>query len=121
MSIFDVGCLSCKLRKLILCTDTHIRNYKVFSSDVNFASQHLFSPQYKGRIYAFFRNPVDRCVSKFYYLQTATWERTYRPEWVGMSIIDWAMNHNFDENFLVKKINGKPRLEIVPHGKITDS
>mmetsp|Transcript_19320 Transcript_19320/g.45218 ORF Transcript_19320/g.45218 Transcript_19320/m.45218 type:complete len:369 (+) Transcript_19320:211-1317(+) len=79
----------------------------IFSSDVNFASQHLFSPQYKGRIYAFFRNPVDRCVSKFYYLQTATWERTYRPEWVGMSITDWATNHNFDENFLVKKINGK--------------
>ena len=60
------------------------------------------------RIYAFFRNPVDRCVSKFYYLQTATWERTYRPEWVGMSLTEWATDHNFDENFLVKKINGKP-------------
>eukprot|EP00580_Thalassiosira_gravida_P015395 CAMPEP_0201667290 /NCGR_PEP_ID=MMETSP0494-20130426/13531_1 /ASSEMBLY_ACC=CAM_ASM_000839 /TAXON_ID=420259 /ORGANISM="Thalassiosira gravida, Strain GMp14c1" /LENGTH=346 /DNA_ID=CAMNT_0048147173 /DNA_START=187 /DNA_END=1223 /DNA_ORIENTATION=- len=79
----------------------------IFSTDVNFATEHLFDPDHKGRILALFRNPVDRSVSKFYYLQTATWERTYRPEWKDMGIVEWATNHNLDENFIVKKIVGK--------------
>lgn len=90
----------------------------IFTSDVNFAVQHLYDPSHKGRIFALFRNPVDRSVSKFYYLQTATWERTFRPEWVGMGIIEWATNHNLDENFLVKKIVGKKLGETVDIGDL---
>lgn len=90
----------------------------IFTSDIYFAGQHLFDRDHKGRIYAFFRNPVDRSVSKFYYLQTATWERTYRPEWVGMSIVEWATKHNADENFLVKKILGKKLKETIDLGDL---
>lgn len=79
----------------------------IFSSDVNFAADKLFDPGHRARIFALFRNPVDRSVSKFYYLQTATWERTYRPEWEGMSLLEWAEKYNQDENFIVKKIVGK--------------
>ena len=79
----------------------------IFAMDLNFAANHLFDRINKGRAMAIFRNPVDRLVSKFYYLQTATWERTYKPEWADMSIIEWAEKHNLDENFLVKKILGK--------------
>ena len=56
----------------------------IFTSDIYFAGQHLFDRDHKGRIYAFFRNPVDRSVSKFYYLQTATWEVS------DMIFIEWA-------------------------------
>mmetsp|Transcript_27594 Transcript_27594/g.49726 ORF Transcript_27594/g.49726 Transcript_27594/m.49726 type:complete len:371 (+) Transcript_27594:181-1293(+) len=90
----------------------------IFTSDVNFAADHLFDPDHKGRVFALFRNPVDRSVSKFYYLQTATWERTFRPEWVGMSIVEWATHHNLDENFLVKKIVGKKLAEAVDIGDL---
>lgn len=90
----------------------------IFTSDINFAVDNLFDPQHKGRVFAFFRNPVDRSVSKFYYLQTATWERTYRPEWAGMSVIEWATEHNLDENFLVKKIVGKKLGESVDVGDL---
>lgn len=79
----------------------------IFTSDVNFAADHLFDPGHRGRIFALFRHPIDRSVSKFYYLQTATWERTYRPEWQNMGIMEWATSHNQDENFIVKKIVGK--------------
>ena len=79
----------------------------IFAMDVNFASGHLFDRLNKGRVLSIFRHPVDRAVSKFYYLQTATWERTYKPEWADMPILEWAEKHNFDENFLVKKIVGK--------------
>lgn len=90
----------------------------IFTSDINFAGQHLFDRNHKGRIYAFFRDPVDRSVSKFFYLQTATWEKTYRPEWVGMSIVEWATKHNLDENFLVKKILGKKLGETITIGDL---
>lgn len=83
----------------------------IFAMDVNFASGHLFDRINKGRVLAIFRHPVDRLTSKFYYLQTATWERTYRPEWADMSVLEWAEKHNHDENFLVKKIVGKKLTE----------
>ena len=79
----------------------------VFTSDINFASQNLFDRMNKGRVFAFFRHPIDRLVSKFYYLQTATWENTYRPEWKDLSLLEWATEHNSDENHMVKKILGK--------------
>lgn len=90
----------------------------IFTSDLSFAGEHLFSPEHRGRIFALFRNPVDRAVSKFYYLQTATWERTYRPEWVGMSVVEWATKHNLDENFLVKKILGKKLSDTADVGDL---
>mmetsp|Transcript_13745 Transcript_13745/g.29873 ORF Transcript_13745/g.29873 Transcript_13745/m.29873 type:complete len:370 (-) Transcript_13745:146-1255(-) len=90
----------------------------IFTSDINFAADHLFDSNHRGRILAFFRNPVDRSVSKFYYLQTATWERTYRPEWAGMEIVEWATHHNLDENFVVKKILGKKLSEPVDIGDL---
>jgi hypothetical protein len=84
----------------------------IFTSDINFAADHLFDSDHRARIFALFRNPVDRSVSKFYYLQTATWERTYKPEWQGMSVMQWATQHNHDENFIVKKIVGKKLIEV---------
>jgi len=83
----------------------------IFAMDVNFASSHLFDRLNKGRVLSIFRHPVDRLTSKFFYLQTATWERTYRPEWADMSVLEWAEKHNHDENFLVKKIVGKKLTE----------
>jgi hypothetical protein len=79
----------------------------IFTSDINFASRHLFSRLNKGRVFAFFRHPIDRLVSKFYYLQTASWENTYRPEWKELSLLEWAKDHNVDENHMVKKLLGK--------------
>lgn len=58
-------------------------------------------------IFPYNSHPIDRLVSKFYYLQTATWENTYRPEWKDLSLLEWATSHNADENHMVKKILGK--------------
>ncbi len=79
----------------------------IFTMEPAYAGEQLFDSQNKGRIMALFRNPVDRLVSKFYYLQTATWERTYKPEWKEMSIVDWAELPSEDENFMVRKLSGK--------------
>lgn len=79
----------------------------MFSAFPGFAIEHLFDPSHKARVVAMFRHPVDRLISKFYYLQVATWERTYRPEWKNMDILDWAKSCNMDNDFMVKKLAGK--------------
>jgi len=85
----------------------------IFTMEPAFAGEQLCDPQNKGRIMALFRNPVDRLVSKFYYLQTATWERTYKPEWKDMTIVEWAELPSEDENFMVRKLSGKRFSEPV--------
>ena len=56
------------------------------------ASIEMFSsdPGQRARVFSIFRHPVDRAVSKFYYLQEATWERTYDPTLQYMTIEEYA-------------------------------
>eukprot|EP00984_Skeletonema_dohrnii_P025535 scaffold14716_cov119-Skeletonema_dohrnii-CCMP3373.AAC.4 len=78
----------------------------LFAMDLSFAGEHLYDKQHKGRILGLFRHPVDRLASKFYYLQKADWEQSYRPEWADMSILEWAEKHNKESNVMVKKLAG---------------
>lgn len=81
----------------------------IVTTEPSFAGEHLINEVNKGRFFGMFRHPVERAISKFYFLQKATWERTYRPEWKGVSIEEWAstVKGNRDNNFLVRKLNGK--------------
>eukprot|EP00985_Skeletonema_marinoi_P004416 scaffold1934_cov75-Skeletonema_marinoi.AAC.1 len=78
----------------------------LFAMDPSFAGEHLYDKEHKGRILGLFRHPVDRLASKFYYLQKADWEKSYRPEWADMSILEWAEKHNEEGNVMVKKLAG---------------
>ncbi|KAL7544857.1 hypothetical protein ACHAWF_008219 [Thalassiosira exigua] len=79
----------------------------IFTMEPNYAGQQLYDEENKGRFLALFRHPVERAVSMFYYLQTATWERTYRPEWANMTVIEWAKLPHFEENYVTHKLVGK--------------
>ena len=79
----------------------------IFTSDISFAAEHLFDEENRGRIIGLFRHPIERLVSKFYYLQTARWEKTYSPEWQGMSLHYWAHHINTDNNHMVRRLTGK--------------
>ena len=78
----------------------------LFVMDPAFAGDHLFDRQHKGRILCLFRHPIQRLESKFYYLQKASWENTYRPDWADISILEWAGNVNKENNIMVKKLVG---------------
>ena len=54
---------------------------------------------------------IQGLTSKFYYLQIATWEKTYRPEWKELDIMDWVNDVNIDNNHMVKKLAGKIQRE----------
>lgn len=78
----------------------------IITSYPKFAVEHLYDINHKGRAFGIFRHPVDRLISKFYYLQVADWERTYRPNWKNMDINYWA-TINRDNDVYVRMLAGK--------------
>ena len=78
----------------------------IFSGSVRFAMEHLYDPVHKGRIIGLFRNPVERWVSRFYYLQMATWEKGYNPIWKDITIIEYAQTAIKSGNLLISEITG---------------
>ena len=82
----------------------------IFTHDLFTAMKHLgFTPHNQGRAMALFRHPIERLVSKFYYLQTASWERGYRPHWQNMTVLQWAeSDKNYAEsNHMAQMLSGK--------------
>eukprot|EP00581_Thalassiosira_minuscula_P018554 CAMPEP_0183731874 /NCGR_PEP_ID=MMETSP0737-20130205/36703_1 /TAXON_ID=385413 /ORGANISM="Thalassiosira miniscula, Strain CCMP1093" /LENGTH=352 /DNA_ID=CAMNT_0025964719 /DNA_START=314 /DNA_END=1372 /DNA_ORIENTATION=- len=81
----------------------------ISSSNPSMVVENLFGSSQKTRALAMFRHPVERLISKFYYLQTATWERSYRPEWKDMDVHEWAKTSG-DNDHMMKKLAGKERV-----------
>jgi len=79
----------------------------IFTNNPKFAIEHLYDEQHKGRVMGLFRHPVDRLVSKFYYLRVADWEQTYHPEWNEVRILEFATKMNNESNHMVKQLVGK--------------
>jgi len=85
----------------------------IFTSYPEYAISHLYNRNNKGRAMGLFRHPVSRLVSKFYYLQIADWERSYKPQWKDMSVSYWARHSNNDNEHMVKKLAGKRMNDVV--------
>jgi hypothetical protein len=58
----------------------------------------------KGRMFALFRHPVQRVTSIFYYLQSATWEPTYNPEYAQWTLFDYANSPYCESNWMVRSL-----------------
>jgi len=80
----------------------------IFTGNPIFAIEHLYDRGHKGRILALFRHPVERLISKFYYVQVADWEKSYHPEYKQLSLLDYAKSDiASDRNLMVQKLSGK--------------
>lgn len=87
----------------------------ISTSEFQFAYTMLYSPQHKARMFALFRHPIERQVSKFFYLRKATWEPTYNIHWQTMSLTEWASRERGENNWMVRKLVGKdPTSELGP-------
>ena len=62
----------------------------------------LFNPTQRGRIFAIFRDPIERAQSMFYYLQYAAWEPTYDPALSQMSLLDYARSERVEHNWMTR-------------------
>ena len=88
----------------------------IVTTNINYAIEHLFDPEHKGRVFSVFRNPIERYISLFYYVQQATWERSYNPLWHNMSLFNWAqeyMINDYHVNTLTKSLSKKNSHEEV--------
>lgn len=82
-----------------------------------FAAEILFTAEYRGRVFALLRHPVERAVSLFYYKQIASWEKNpnvYRPDLEGFDVETWLERGQFKDdvngmygNYVVSKLVGK--------------
>ena len=79
----------------------------ISTSEFQFASTMLYSPDHRARMFALFRHPIERQVSKFFYLRKATWEPTYNERWQTMSLTEWASRERGENNWMVRKLVGK--------------
>lgn len=50
--------------------------------------------------------PNSTHCNKKIFLHRRTWEKTYRPDWKDMDILEWARTQNGDNNSLIKKLGG---------------
>jgi hypothetical protein len=74
----------------------------------------LFLPSSSSaRLFALFRHPVEREVSRFYFMQYATWERLYDPTLTEMTLEEFITSQQDDgqpriyDNWMVRSLTGK--------------
>ena len=63
--------------------------------------------QHKGRLFTILRDPIERAISTFYYLQNAYWERHYRPELKEMTLLEYAALPDTANNWMTRWLTGK--------------
>jgi len=84
----------------------------IFSPLLHESSTHLFSPNFKGQMFAMFRHPVDRVISLFYYLRSATWEPTYNSALQNQTLLEYAESELAENNFMVRSLVDKMEGEL---------
>lgn len=73
----------------------------------------LFTSSNKGaRLFAIFRHPVDREVSRFAFMQYATWEKLYDPKLKDMTLEQYIQSGNVYDNWMVRILTGRMERSI---------
>jgi len=67
----------------------------------------LFDSDHKGRFFTIFRDPLERVVSIFYYLQQATYEPTYNPKLASMTFEEYVFSDLAESNFITRSLIDK--------------
>jgi hypothetical protein len=73
----------------------------IMSSQFYYLSTILFSSQHKARMFALFRPPVERALSRFRSLQQVN------KAWANMSVENWATQNKHEANWIVRQLVGK--------------
>ena len=88
------------------------KEFVVATSRVNEAMA-ILTPERRGRLFALFRHPVDRAVSKYHYIKIATWERNYRPELANLTLAEFATSRYCYNNWVTRRLVHKMTGELV--------
>ena len=77
-----------------------------------------WTPAHPLRLFTIMRHPVDQAASAFYYLQDATWERTYAPETKGWTIAEYIEKGRYSKDFMTRMLIDKRSERF--HGELTE-
>ena len=80
----------------------------VISPLLTYAVDRLFSPANKAVAFTVMRHPIERSISMFHYLQEASWEPTYRPEFKNWTLLDYTKRPDMDSDWMVRFLVDKP-------------
>lgn len=61
----------------------------------------VFTPYHLGRAFTILRHPVKLATSLFYYRRVATWEPSYRPDYLDITLRDFAEMEGYYDNWMV--------------------
>eukprot|EP00591_Stephanopyxis_turris_P011258 CAMPEP_0195528768 /NCGR_PEP_ID=MMETSP0794_2-20130614/31054_1 /TAXON_ID=515487 /ORGANISM="Stephanopyxis turris, Strain CCMP 815" /LENGTH=506 /DNA_ID=CAMNT_0040659957 /DNA_START=204 /DNA_END=1724 /DNA_ORIENTATION=+ len=67
----------------------------------------IFTSKNKARMFALFRHPIERAISMFYYLKTATWDEGHDSAMVNMTILEYANSGQAENNWLTRFLINK--------------
>ena len=73
----------------------------------------LFDTDHNARAFTAMRNPIERIISTFYYLQQAKWERQYDEKYKKMSLIEYIKSAESPSNWMVRWLTGKQNEKIL--------
>jgi len=66
----------------------------------------IFTPTNQGRMFAFFRHPIERCASMYAY------KKTVDPEIASMSLLDYARSGRVENNWMTRFLSNQLTGEV---------
>lgn len=66
----------------------------------------LFTDIHHGKTFTILRHPIDLALSLFHYRRKATWERSYRKDWMTMTFTDYVSSEQYMDNWMVRQLTG---------------
>jgi len=67
----------------------------------------VFTNSRRPRLFMIFRHPIERALSKYFYIKVATWERNYKPQVANMSLIEYANSNYCYNNWVTRRLVNK--------------
>eukprot|EP00560_Eucampia_antarctica_P006241 CAMPEP_0197828468 /NCGR_PEP_ID=MMETSP1437-20131217/5020_1 /TAXON_ID=49252 ORGANISM="Eucampia antarctica, Strain CCMP1452" /NCGR_SAMPLE_ID=MMETSP1437 /ASSEMBLY_ACC=CAM_ASM_001096 /LENGTH=356 /DNA_ID=CAMNT_0043429677 /DNA_START=212 /DNA_END=1282 /DNA_ORIENTATION=+ len=67
----------------------------------------IFDETHKARTFTLIRDPIERSISTFYYLQEAEWERNYDNTFKDMTLLEYANREATSSDWMVRWLTGK--------------
>lgn len=67
----------------------------------------VFTPSRRARLFMLLRHPVERAISKYFYIKVATWERNYKPQVQNMTLLEYADSKLCYNNWVTRRLVNK--------------
>jgi len=66
----------------------------------------LFTDIHNGKTFTILRHPIELALSLFHYRRKATWERSYRKEWMQLSFTQYVNSDQYMDSWMVRQLTG---------------